>query len=98
MGESFGPFSLAHALQAQIDYLDNDGTAAAFDSELSLLWWSYYPRSKWQVNPLNYHLRTRAQTRAADDAPGRADDTLVREMIVNSLPPSGMACTQVRHR
>ena len=53
----------AHVLQAQIDYLDNDGTAAAFDSELALLWWGYYPRSKWQVEP------------AALPVPGRAQPT-----------------------
>jgi uncharacterized protein (TIGR03790 family) len=86
MGETFGPFSLAHVLQAQVDYLDNDGTAAALDSELSLLWWSYYPRSKWQVNPLNYHLKNARSNPVLMtmrlDAP---TDALVREMIVNSL-------------
>ena len=45
---------LAGALNAQLDYLNNDGTVSAVDNELALLWWNYYSRSKWQGNPLNY--------------------------------------------
>lgn len=86
MREGFGAFGLAHLLQAQIDYLETDGTAAAFDSELALLWWSFYPRSKWQVNPLHYRakgVRTNPVLMTARlDAPR---EQLVREMILDSF-------------
>jgi uncharacterized protein (TIGR03790 family) len=86
MRGGFGAFGLAHLLQAQIDYLDNDGTAAAFDSELALLWWTYYPRSKWHVNPLHYRakgMRTHPVLMTMRlDAP-TAD--LVRTMITDSI-------------
>ncbi len=85
MRDGFGAFGFAHLLQAQIDYLETDGSAAAFDSELSLLWWSFYPRSKWQVNPLHYRvkgMRTNPVVMTMRlDAPR---EELVREMILKS--------------
>jgi uncharacterized protein (TIGR03790 family) len=85
IGNGFGKFGQAHLLQAQVDYLETDGTAAAFDSELALLWWSFYPRSKWQLNPLHYKakgIRTNPVLMTMRlDAP-RED--LVREMILKS--------------
>jgi hypothetical protein len=53
MKENFGLFGELESVQAQLDYLTNDGTVSAFDNELALLWWKYYSRSKWQMNPLN---------------------------------------------
>lgn len=55
--EAFGLFGQLAVLQSQVAYLENDGTAAAFDSELALLWWDFYGRSKWQPNPLHFRSR-----------------------------------------
>jgi uncharacterized protein (TIGR03790 family) len=55
MKENFGMFGEIESVQAQLDYLTTDGTVSAFDNELALLWWKYYNRSKWQMNPLNVH-------------------------------------------
>lgn len=52
---SGGIFAYARVLQSQIEYLTTEQTAAAFDSELSLIWWPAYPRTGWQPNPLNPH-------------------------------------------
>ncbi len=86
MRDAYGAFGFTHLLQAQIDYLDNDGTAAAFDSELALLWLTYYPRSKWQTNPLHYkasgmQFSPLVMTMRLD-APREA---LVREIITSSI-------------
>jgi uncharacterized protein (TIGR03790 family) len=48
-----GPFEYAHLLHAQINYFQTQDTVAAFDSELSLLWWEY-SRTRWLANPLHY--------------------------------------------
>ena len=53
-GDNLGPFDLAHALVAQIDYLATERTGASLDNELALLWWTNYPRSNWIANPLFY--------------------------------------------
>ena len=53
MRDNFGMFGELEAVQAQLEYLSNDGTVSAFDNELALLWWKYYNRSKWLMNPLN---------------------------------------------
>ena len=53
MKQNFGMFGELESVQAQLDYLTSDGTVSAFDNELALLWWKYYNRSKWQMNPLN---------------------------------------------
>jgi uncharacterized protein (TIGR03790 family) len=52
--EVFGPLDGLRLIQAQLDYLKSDATTASFDSELSLLWWTYYQRSSWQANPLYF--------------------------------------------
>ena len=44
-------------VDAQISYFATDHTGAATDSELSLLWWDYYPRQNWQLNPRNLHVK-----------------------------------------
>jgi uncharacterized protein (TIGR03790 family) len=61
----FGCFGLLRLLQSQVDYLDNDGTAAALDSELSLTWWDFYSRSKWLPNLLHYRAREQGLDRHA---------------------------------
>lgn len=54
---NLGPFDYARLLHGQIDWFQTDATSAAFDSELSHLWWSY-PRSRWLNNPLFYANRS----------------------------------------
>jgi uncharacterized protein (TIGR03790 family) len=86
MRESFGAFGLAHLLQAQIDYLETDGTAAAFDNELALLWWAFYPRSRWQVNHLHYRVKgVRTQPVVMTMRLDAPRPELVREMIMEGI-------------
>jgi uncharacterized protein (TIGR03790 family) len=86
MREAYGAFGLAHLLQAQADYLENDGTAAAFDNELSLLWWAFYPRSRWQVNHLHYRVKgVRTQPVVMTMRLDAPRPELVREMITDGI-------------
>jgi uncharacterized protein (TIGR03790 family) len=55
--EHFGMLGYANLINAEIGYLDPDMSAAALDSELSLLWWTIYARPRWQDNVLNYRYR-----------------------------------------
>ena len=55
--EHFGLLGYANLINAEIGYLDPDMSAAALDSELSLLWWTIYSRPRWQDNVLNYRYR-----------------------------------------
>jgi uncharacterized protein (TIGR03790 family) len=59
MAEYFGLFGEIESVQAQLDYLSSDGTVSAFDNELALLWWKYYNRSRWLMNPLNVRFNGR---------------------------------------
>jgi len=52
--ENFGLINYARQLRGTIEYLKPEETGAALDSELSLLWWTFYPRSRWVENPLSY--------------------------------------------
>jgi uncharacterized protein (TIGR03790 family) len=73
-------------LLAQIGYLSGQDSEAATDSELALLWWTYYPRPRWQLNPLNYRLRMPGESRVLMvcrlDGP---TPQVVKEIIVDSL-------------
>ena len=53
MQADFGLFGHLDVIQAHLEYLTTDGTVSSFDNELALLWWKYYNRTKWQMNPLN---------------------------------------------
>jgi uncharacterized protein (TIGR03790 family) len=53
-----GAFPFLKILQSQIDYLTAAESGAAFDSELALLWWPTYGRSRWQPNFLNPHFKS----------------------------------------
>jgi uncharacterized protein (TIGR03790 family) len=55
--QNFGLLNYARQLRGIIQYLEPEESGAAFDSELSLLWWNFYPRSKWVENPLSYMSR-----------------------------------------
>jgi uncharacterized protein (TIGR03790 family) len=54
VADGFGLIDLLRVIQAQQDYLNPANSVAAFDSELALLWWNFYPRSSWQANLLHY--------------------------------------------
>lgn len=58
--ENFGLSGLVQLLDAQLEYFKTDGTAAATDNELSLLYWDYYPRPQWIANPLKFDFGGRA--------------------------------------
>jgi uncharacterized protein (TIGR03790 family) len=57
---NLGPLDYARVVQAQAEYLKTpepkfEGTAA-FDNELALVMWDFYPRARWQLNPLHYRV------------------------------------------
>jgi uncharacterized protein (TIGR03790 family) len=85
--ESLGLVDQLHLTQAQVDYLADGNTVAAFDNELALLWWPMYPRANWQVNALHYRARRALRAppvlmTARLDAPTAAR---VRQMMQTSL-------------
>lgn len=56
--EHFGLFRYLELLTSQYATYESRETEAAFDSELSLLWWeNHYPRHRWQTNALNHRIR-----------------------------------------
>lgn len=59
--EFLGRIDLLRTVQAQIDYLTPADTISAFDSELALLWWNMYPRSKWQANMLHHQVASQVE-------------------------------------
>ncbi|MFI5379658.1 MAG: TIGR03790 family protein [Tepidisphaerales bacterium] len=87
IGDVFGRVDLLRVIQAQIDYLKPENTTAAFDSELALLWWNYYPRSGWQVNPMFYEVSPMAAQRSIvmTSRLDAAQAGEVRQMILASL-------------
>ena len=52
--QAFGLLGLVNLLKNQMEYLSHDGTVAAFDSELSMLWLDYYSRKSALPNPINH--------------------------------------------
>lgn len=54
VAENFGLLPSARLVEEHITLLDAEQTSAAFDSELALLWWDAYPRSRWVLNPLHH--------------------------------------------
>ena len=57
--ENFGLFRYVALLQAQFAAYETDQTESAFDSEVALLWWEKnYPRYRWQLNALNFKVRS----------------------------------------
>jgi uncharacterized protein (TIGR03790 family) len=58
--QTFGIFGGLRIVDAQIAYFQTDHTASATDSELALLWWDYYPRQNWQINPRYLHITSPA--------------------------------------
>lgn len=85
-GELFGMLGSARLLEAQLEYFQTTETIAAVDSELSLLWWGYYGRSRWVRNPLNYRFQELAapKTLMVMRLDGPQSGT-ARDIIVSSL-------------
>ncbi len=87
IGDVFGRVDLLRVIQAQIDYLRPENSGASFDSELAMLWWNYYPRASWQINPMFYEVSPISAQRSILmtsrlDAPQAGE---VRQMILASL-------------
>ncbi len=71
-------------LELQQDYLSNDQTDAAVDSELACVRWKMYRRTRWQGNPLRFNAEDSAAAPATLmvmrlDGPGGA--ALIRKRI-----------------
>jgi uncharacterized protein (TIGR03790 family) len=56
--DHFGLFRYQELLNSQYAASESKETEAAFDSELSLVWWDNYPRFRWQPNALNCKVRS----------------------------------------
>jgi uncharacterized protein (TIGR03790 family) len=52
--QQFGLIEHARLLEGMLNYFATEATGAAFDSELSLVAWNFYPRSKSIPNPFRY--------------------------------------------
>ncbi len=61
--EYHGLIGLLRALDYDIARLRSEETLAAVDSELTLLWWTDYPRHRWVLNTLSWRIRTDADVR-----------------------------------
>jgi uncharacterized protein (TIGR03790 family) len=55
--ESLGVTGGLKIVDAEITYFATDHTESATDSELSLLWWDYYPRTNFMPNPRNLYMK-----------------------------------------
>jgi uncharacterized protein (TIGR03790 family) len=51
----FGLLGQMRVVSAQASYFATDSTVACTDNELALLWWDYYPRTRFLGNPLKYN-------------------------------------------
>ena len=87
--EGFGVLDEIRITQTQAEYLEPGLAVAALDSELSLLWWTFYPRDKWQPNPMFYRISPAAKAKWGRtvmvmrlDAPQSGQ---VRQIILSSL-------------
>ncbi len=60
--EQIGLIEYANLLAGMIEYFETDATSAAFDSELALVQWNFYVRSRSVPNPMNFK-------RAANELP-----------------------------
>jgi uncharacterized protein (TIGR03790 family) len=90
--DNLGLVGYAFLLNSRQEMLDTDQSESALDSELSMLWWTGYPRAKWVQNQLEWraqlhwrerHLRlppTLMVTRL--DGPS---ELIVRNLILTSI-------------
>jgi len=63
IGEFQGLLGLGHILREDRNRIEGDETAAAFDSELALLWWDDYPMHRWILNLQAWRVRADASLR-----------------------------------
>ena len=87
-----GLLGYAGFLSTQADLLKTEETESALDSELALLWWKGYPRTRWVDNPLAWRYQFALRQRRLTPPPiimvMRLDGPsvkVVRELISNSI-------------
>lgn len=83
--DRFGSAGLLRVLDAQVEYLTTDSTGSATDNELPLLWWDYYPRRKWLINPLNMAFAGRAPASLMVMRLDGPDPSIVERMMRTSV-------------
>jgi len=90
--DNLGLFGYAFLLSARHESLDADQSESALDSELSLLWWTGYPRARWVLNPLEWKTRQGWRQRHMTPPPTlmvtRLDgpaEPIVRNIILTSI-------------
>ncbi|HSW46694.1 MAG TPA: TIGR03790 family protein [Phycisphaerae bacterium] len=87
LGRYEGLVALLVSLQNDLARLETEQTEAAVDSELALLWWRVYPRTRWVPNPLCWRWR-------ADPAmlsslpPGDRDEPVLMVSRLDAPTPS----------
>ncbi|HET6248686.1 MAG TPA: TIGR03790 family protein [Tepidisphaeraceae bacterium] len=85
---NLGSLNLARLIIAQIRETDTAESESAFDSELALLWWPSYPKSKWTLNPLDWHYAGHIQLPAHTLMVTRLDgptEQSVHDLIATSI-------------
>ncbi|MGD0390739.1 MAG: TIGR03790 family protein [Tepidisphaeraceae bacterium] len=82
---TFGLAGLLRVLDLQIEYFATDATVAATDNELALLWWDYYPRRGWLINPLNLSFSGRSTSTLMVMRLDGPDPATVRRMMQTSV-------------
>ena len=85
---SMGSLGAASILASQIDTFRIEESESAVDSELALLWWHGYPRSRWLNNPLNWRALSQHVTAPVTLMVTRIDapsEMLARNLIKTSL-------------
>lgn len=90
--ENLGLFGYAFLLSSRQDLLNTDQSESALDSELSLLWWSSYPKARWVPNPLEWRTQNGWRERHVHSPPTlmvtRLDgpaESIVRNIILTSI-------------
>ena len=53
--DHLGLIEYSRLLEGMLEYFKTDSTGAAFDSELALVTWNFYTRTRWLPNPLRYN-------------------------------------------
>jgi len=90
--DNLGYVGLAFLLGAQRESIDTDQSESALDSELSLLWWTHYPKARWVPNPLQWRTQKAWRERHVQPPPTlmvtRLDgpsEPIVRDIILTSV-------------
>lgn len=90
--DNLGLFGYAFFLSASGDMLNTQQSDSALDSELSLLWWTRYPRARWIPNALEWRAHNIWRQRKVQPPPTlmvtRLDgpaESIVRNIILTSV-------------